>query len=291
MFWARYTCSHRSSQVTRSSAAGGRTNAGDVFTIVKAIFNSRWSFLVGPVCHWLLYACVTNEFRRSCVHFVFRWSRVQSARYQFGKPLAKNQLIQKKMADAVTEISIGLQSCLRVGRLIDENKWVSLKWVSVKPVISKNGVGSIKHLPSVMASVTLHDALKVFWNPWNHEKLWNPVFPVTIIGNPSPRLTTVSYLTDTFPRWSPWSSATRAARRWTSRVMLATCWAATASATNTTWSDTSWTWRRSIHTKVNYRLTAFEGRILRVLFDSFTYIITTGIPWKPFFRTFEIVHK
>lgn len=44
-------------------------------------------------------------------------------RIQFKKPLAKNQLIQKKFADALTEISIGLQSCIRVGRLIDEKQF------------------------------------------------------------------------------------------------------------------------------------------------------------------------
>ena len=43
-------------------------------------------------------------------------------RKQFGKPLAATQLIQKKLADMQTEISIGLQSCLRVGRLFDDNK-------------------------------------------------------------------------------------------------------------------------------------------------------------------------
>ena len=41
-------------------------------------------------------------------------------RKQFGRPLAANQLIQKKLADMQTEISIGLQACLRVGRLKDE---------------------------------------------------------------------------------------------------------------------------------------------------------------------------
>ena len=41
-------------------------------------------------------------------------------RKQFGRPLAANQLIQKKLADMQTEIAIGLQSCLRVGRLKDE---------------------------------------------------------------------------------------------------------------------------------------------------------------------------
>lgn len=41
-------------------------------------------------------------------------------RKQFGKPLAGNQLIQKKFADMLTEIGLGLQACLSVGRLKDE---------------------------------------------------------------------------------------------------------------------------------------------------------------------------
>eukprot|EP01133_Synstelium_polycarpum_P006278 gene6278-7284_t len=40
-------------------------------------------------------------------------------RKQFGKPLAANQLYQKKLADMATEISLGLQACHQVGRLID----------------------------------------------------------------------------------------------------------------------------------------------------------------------------
>ena len=43
-------------------------------------------------------------------------------RKQFDRPLAANQLIQKKLADMATEISLGLQACLRVGRLIDAGK-------------------------------------------------------------------------------------------------------------------------------------------------------------------------
>lgn len=43
-------------------------------------------------------------------------------RQQFGRPLAANQLIQKKLADMQTEIALGLQACLRVGRLMDEGK-------------------------------------------------------------------------------------------------------------------------------------------------------------------------
>lgn len=45
-------------------------------------------------------------------------------RKQFGRPLAQNQLIQKKLADMQTEIVLGLQASLRVGRLIDEGKFV-----------------------------------------------------------------------------------------------------------------------------------------------------------------------
>lgn len=43
-------------------------------------------------------------------------------RKQFGRPLAANQLVQKKLADMQTEIFIGLQACLQAGRLKDQNQ-------------------------------------------------------------------------------------------------------------------------------------------------------------------------
>jgi glutaryl-CoA dehydrogenase len=43
-------------------------------------------------------------------------------RKQFGRPLAANQLVQKKLADMQTEIALGLQACLRLGRLKDEDR-------------------------------------------------------------------------------------------------------------------------------------------------------------------------
>ena len=43
-------------------------------------------------------------------------------REQFGRPLAANQLIQKKLADMQTEITIGLQACLRAGQLFDDSQ-------------------------------------------------------------------------------------------------------------------------------------------------------------------------
>ena len=52
----------------------------------------------------------------------FRARQYTMDRVQFGRPLAQNQLIQKKLADMQTEIALGLQGCLRVGRLMDEGK-------------------------------------------------------------------------------------------------------------------------------------------------------------------------
>ena len=51
------------------------------------------------------------------------WHRARTYvmdRKQFGRPLAANQLIQKKLADMQTEIALGLQGCLRLGRMNDE---------------------------------------------------------------------------------------------------------------------------------------------------------------------------
>jgi glutaryl-CoA dehydrogenase len=53
------------------------------------------------------------------------WFRARSyvlERKQFGRPLAAAQLVQKKLADMQTEITLGLQAALRVGRLFDEGR-------------------------------------------------------------------------------------------------------------------------------------------------------------------------
>ena len=55
----------------------------------------------------------------------FCWHAARSytlERKQFNRPLAANQLIQKKLADMQTEIALGLQACFRVGRLFDEGR-------------------------------------------------------------------------------------------------------------------------------------------------------------------------
>jgi glutaryl-CoA dehydrogenase len=46
-------------------------------------------------------------------------------RQQFGRPLAANQLYQKKLADMQTEITLGLNACLQAGRLLDQGKLAS----------------------------------------------------------------------------------------------------------------------------------------------------------------------
>lgn len=58
-------------------------------------------------------------------------------RMQFGRPLAANQLIQKKLADMMVEIALAMQACLRVGRLIDEGHLVP----EMISIIKRNSAG------------------------------------------------------------------------------------------------------------------------------------------------------
>jgi len=58
-------------------------------------------------------------------------------RKQFGRPLAATQLIQKKLADMLTEIALGLQACLRVGRMKDEGEAA----VELTSIIKRNSAG------------------------------------------------------------------------------------------------------------------------------------------------------
>jgi glutaryl-CoA dehydrogenase len=58
-------------------------------------------------------------------------------RKQFGRPLAANQLIQKKLADMQTEISLALQGCLRLGRMKDEGS----ASVEITSMLKRNSCG------------------------------------------------------------------------------------------------------------------------------------------------------
>ena len=58
-------------------------------------------------------------------------------RKQFGRPLAANQLIQKKLADMLTDITLALQGCLRLGRMKDEGT----ASVEITSIMKRNSCG------------------------------------------------------------------------------------------------------------------------------------------------------
>jgi len=58
-------------------------------------------------------------------------------RRQFGRPLAANQLVQKKLADMLTEISLGLQGCLRLGRMREQGT----ACVELTSIMKRNSCG------------------------------------------------------------------------------------------------------------------------------------------------------
>jgi glutaryl-CoA dehydrogenase len=58
-------------------------------------------------------------------------------RHQFGRPLAATQLYQKKLADMMTDIALGLQASLRVGRLMDEGQFAP----DMISIVKRNNVG------------------------------------------------------------------------------------------------------------------------------------------------------
>jgi len=71
-------------------------------------------------------------------------------RTQFGRPRAANQLIQKKLADMQTEITLGLQGCLRLGRLKDEGKAAP----EITSILKRNSCG--KALDIARAARDMH---------------------------------------------------------------------------------------------------------------------------------------
>jgi len=71
-------------------------------------------------------------------------------RTQFGRPLAANQLIQKKLADMMTEITLGLQGCLRLGRMKDEG----LAAPEITSIMKRNSCG--KALDIARAARDMH---------------------------------------------------------------------------------------------------------------------------------------
>jgi glutaryl-CoA dehydrogenase len=71
-------------------------------------------------------------------------------RHQFNRPLAQTQLYQKKLADMQTEITLGLQASLRVGRLMDEGHWAP----EMISIVKRNNCG--KALDIARAARDMH---------------------------------------------------------------------------------------------------------------------------------------
>jgi glutaryl-CoA dehydrogenase len=76
------------------------------------------------------------------------WLRARTyvlERKQFGRPLAANQLVQKKLADMQTEIALGLQGCLRLGRMKDEG----IASVEITSILKRNSCGKALEIARV----------------------------------------------------------------------------------------------------------------------------------------------
>jgi glutaryl-CoA dehydrogenase len=80
---------------------GARGLGGPFGCLNKARYGISWGALGAAECCW--HAARNYALQRQ----------------QFGRPLAANQLVQKKLADMQTEVTLGLQSCLQLGRLMD----------------------------------------------------------------------------------------------------------------------------------------------------------------------------
>jgi glutaryl-CoA dehydrogenase len=84
--------------------AGVRGMKGPLSCLTRARYGIAWGALGAAEFCWHAARSYTLE------------------RKQFGRPLAANQLIQLKLANMQTEITLGLHACLRVGRLMDEHR-------------------------------------------------------------------------------------------------------------------------------------------------------------------------
>jgi glutaryl-CoA dehydrogenase len=85
-------------------------------------------------------------------------------RKQFGRPLAATQLHQKKLADMQTEITLGLQASLRVGRLFDAGK-MSAEMISI---IKRNNAARRSTSPAPPATCTAATASRIEYHVMRH---------------------------------------------------------------------------------------------------------------------------
>src|SRR6187431_2168059 len=85
-------------------------------------------------------------------------------RKQFGRPLAATQLVQKKLADMETEIALGLQASLRVGRLMDEGK-MAPEMISI---VKRNNCGKALDIARVSRDMHGGNGIQIEYHVMRH---------------------------------------------------------------------------------------------------------------------------
>ena len=95
------------------------------------------------------------------------WLRARNytlERKQFGRPLAATQLVQKKLADMQTEIALGLQASLRVGRLLDEGR-MAPEMVSI---VKRNNCGKALDIARVARDMHGGNGIQIEYHVMRH---------------------------------------------------------------------------------------------------------------------------
>ena len=95
------------------------------------------------------------------------WQRARQYtldRKQFGRPLAATQLVQKKLADMQTEIALGLQGALRVGRLFDEGK-MAPEMISI---VKRNNCGKALDIARVARDMHGGNGIQIEYHVMRH---------------------------------------------------------------------------------------------------------------------------
>ena len=85
-------------------------------------------------------------------------------RKQFGRPLAATQLVQKKLADMQTEIALGLQGSLRVGRLFDEGKFAP----EMISIVKRNNCGKALDIARVARDMHGGNGIQIEYHVMRH---------------------------------------------------------------------------------------------------------------------------
>jgi glutaryl-CoA dehydrogenase len=85
-------------------------------------------------------------------------------RKQFGRPLAANQLVQRKLADMQTEISLGLQGALRVGRLFDEGR-IAPEMISL---VKRNNCGKALDIARIARDMHGGNGIQIEYHVMRH---------------------------------------------------------------------------------------------------------------------------